>query len=384
MNSFLSWVEIDKKALLSNISSLRKLIGPKVALLAVVKGNAYGHGIEVVAKMIKDKVDWFGVNSLDEALTLKKLKIKKPILILGYTSIIRLKEVVLNGFRQVVYDKQTANSIIRFIELSSKVKVHLKIESGTNRQGVENKELLEVAKILKDKIEGIYTHRIEIEGASMHFATLEEEENKKAFYKKQLGRFKNQLDLLKKNGISPKVIHTAATAAVILYPETYFDMVRVGIGLYGLWPSDLTKKLAKKKGITLDLKPVLSWKTRVAQIKKVKKGETIGYGRTYTAGCDMKIAILPIGYFDGYDRHLSNQGRVLIKGKLARIVGRVMMNMVVVDVTEIPNIKVENEVILIGKDGKNEITAEELAQKIGTINYEVVTRINQQLPRILT
>jgi len=369
---WLSWIEIDKKALLKNISSFRQLIGSEVRFLAVVKGNAYGHGIGEVAKVIKDKVDWFGVNNLEEAKILRQKGIKKPILILGYTPTPDLLEVVKNGFRQVVYNRQTA---IQLVKLSSyKPKIHLKIEIGTNRQGVENDELLAIAKIL------MKNPKVEIEGAYTHFANVEESEDF-SFPKRQIERFRKQVGILEKAGIKIPIKHTACTAATILLPEGYFNMVRVGIGLYGLWPSELVKKLAQKRKLKFNLKPVLSWKTRIAQIKKVKKGETIGYGRTFKVKGDLKIAILPVGYYDGYDRHLSNVGRVLIRSKFAPLVGRVMMNMIIVDVTQVSNVRVEDEVILIGKQGGKEITAEEMAEKIGTINYEVVTRINPLPPR---
>lgn len=371
MKDFLSWVEIDKRALLSNIASFRKLVSPKVKFLAVVKGNAYGHGLVEVVQIIKDKIDWFGVNSLDEASALKNLGIAKPILILGYTQNSRLPEVIKNDFRQVIYNKETALALIK---LKKPAKVHLKIETGTNRQGVSDKDLAEIVNILKNSA-------VVIEGVSTHFATLEEEEN--AFYKEQLERFKKQLSKLTALGVQPLIKHTASTAAAILYPETYFNMVRVGIGLYGLWPSELVKKLARKKGIKFTLKPVLTWKTKIAQIKEVRKGQTIGYGRTYRAKNSMKIAILPVGYYDGYDRALSNNSQVLIHGKFAPIVGRVMMNMIVADITHIGGVQPEDEAVLIGKQGENQITAEELADKIGTINYEVVTRINSLLPRVL-
>lgn len=383
MKDFLSWVEIDKKALLLNIASFRKLLGPKVKFLAIVKGNAYGHGLTTVARIVKNKVDWFGVNSLDEALELKKLKIRKPILILGYTQLSRLQEVIKNDFRQVVYNKKTASALVNCIDIlkyKNKVRVHLKIETGTNRQGVADYKLLEIVKVLKKS-------QVEIEGVSTHFATLEEEENN--FYHEQLKIFNNQIILIEQQKlgvqplIKPLIKHTASTAAVILYPETYFDMVRVGIGLYGLWPSESVQKTTRKKGIKFELKPVLTWKTKIVQVKEVKKGETIGYGRTYRAKNNMLIAILPVGYYDGYDRHLSNQGRVLINGKFAPVVGRVMMNMIVADISHIKGVQVEDEAVLIGKQEKNEIKVEELAEKIGTINYEVVTRINPLLPRIV-
>ena len=379
VKNFLSWIEIDSSALLENVASFKKLIGSKVKFLAVVKSNAYGHGIVEVVQAIREKVDWFGVNSLDEAFTLKKNGIRKPILILGYTQNSRLAEVVKNNFRQVVYNRQTGKQLLQNINIlksGKKIKIHLKIETGTNRQGVENRELLEIAKILTRN------PKIEVEGAYTHFANAEESEDS-SFPKEQIERFKRQLDFLEKSAVKVAIKHTACTAATILLPKSYFDMVRLGVGLYGLWPSKLVKKLANRKRAIFNLKPVLTWKTRVAQVKNVKKSETIGYGRTYKVRKEMKIAILPIGYYEGYDRHLSNCGQVLVSGRFAPVVGRVMMNMTIVDITHIPNVKVEDEIVLIGKQGKNEVTVEDLAEKICTINYEVVARINPFIPRIL-
>jgi alanine racemase len=407
VKNYLSWVEIDKDGLLANIAAFKRLIGPQVQFLAVVKGNAYGHGIREVSEVIKEKVDWFGVNNLEEALVLKNKGIKKPILILGYTLNSKLGEVAKNGFRQVIYNRETAIQLFKL--LNYRLRVHLKVETGTNRQGVEGEELLEVARILAEN------PNIKIEGAYTHFANVEEEEDL-SFPKKQIERFEKEIENLEKNGIRIPIKHTACTAATILAPESYFNLVRVGIGLYGLWPSELVKKITRKRKLEFDLKPVLSWKTRIVQIKEVKKGETVGYGRTYKAKKDLKIAVLPVGYYDGYDRHLSNIGRVLIRGKFAPVVGRVMMNMIIVDIShiggdihrrcesgthrrcesghiesghiggvkvDIGGVKVEDEVVLIGKQAKNEITAAELAEKIGTINYEVVTRINPLLRKIL-
>jgi len=374
MKYFLSWVEIDKQALRMNALAFRKIIGPNVKFMAVVKGNAYGHGISEVAYVLKDEVDWFGVNNLEEALVLKNLGIKKPILILGYTPRQFLLEVVKNGFRQVVYDAETAIQLFKL--LNYKPKIHLKIETGTNRQGIEGEELSEIVKIL------VKNPNIEIEGAYTHFANVEESKTF-SFPRRQIEKFEKEIKNLEKNGLKIPVKHIACTAATMLLPQSYFNMVRVGIGLYGLWPSKLSKQLVRKMGSKFDLNPVLSWKSRVVQIKKVNKGETIGYGRSFKAKKELKIAVLPVGYYDGFDRHLSNIGRVLIRGQYASVVGRVMMNMTIVDITDIPNVKVEDEVVLIGRQEKNRVTVEELAEKVGTINYEIVTRINPSLPRIV-
>jgi alanine racemase len=189
---------------------------------------------------------------------------------------------------------------------------------------------------------------------------------------------------LENHGLDVPIKHTACTAAAILFPQTLFSMVRVGIGLYGLWPSKETKISALQAGIALnELEPVLTWKTRIAQIKTVKSGETIGYGCTDVATQDTRLAVLPVGYYDGYDRKLSSIGYVLIRGRRAPVMGRVCMNMIMVDVTNIPDVSLEDQVVLLGRQGGDSISAETLAGKIGTINYEVVARINPLIPRIV-
>jgi len=374
--SSLTTVEISKKALIYNLKQFRKRVGKKVKIMAVVKANAYGHGIGEVAKIVSvNGADWLGVNSLEEGVLLREEGIALPILILGYIPLIKIGEAVKNNLSFVVYSQQAikkANQEAR--KLNKKAKAHLKIETGTNRQGIKIKEISSFAKFcLKQKnilVEGIYTHYANIED------TLDP-----GFAMEQLKVFKRAVQLIKEVNVKIPVKHTACSAATILFDKTFFDLVRVGIGLYGLWPSPETKISAQEKKIKIDLRPVLAWKTKVAQIKEVPQGETIGYGRTYRTGRKSKIAILPVGYWDGYDRRLSNSGRVLIGGQFAPVVGRVCMNMIMVDVTDISKVNVEDEVVLLGKQGKNEITAEEIAQKVGTINYEIVTRINPELPR---
>lgn len=371
-----TWVEINKKALKNNVAQFKRLIGEQVKLMAVVKANAYGHGLVEVAKIVTTAgADWLGTDSIDEAIELRKTGIKTPILIMGYTLNSRLKDVVKYNFRQVVYNKET---IKKFGSLFSKnkIKVHLKVETGTSRQGLEKEEILKLAKFIKKypkiEIEGIYTHYANIEDTTDH-----------SYAQQQLKRFKEAIGLLEKYGIKVPIKHTACSAAVILFPETYFDMVRLGISMYGLWPSKETFVSAKEKNRKIKLEPILTWKTKVAQIKKIKAGIPISYGLTERISRDSKIAVLPIGYWDGYDRKLSGIGSVLIHEKRCKVLGRICMNMIMVDVSHIPNIKPEDEVVLLGKQGQEEISADELAQKIGTINYEVVTRINPLIPKIV-
>jgi alanine racemase len=373
-----TWIEINRNNLLHNLEQFRKLIGEKTKIMGVVKANAYGHGLTEVAQAILDKVDWFGVDSLAEALKLRQVAIKKPILILGYVELKDLREAVKNNISLTVYNKETIEKLgkIPIQNPNFNPKVHIKIETGTSRQGVGENEILDFVKFIKNY------PSIEIEGLSTHYANIEDTTDS-SFAMEQLAIFSRVAEILKKEGVAAPLRHTACSAATILFPETRFDMVRLGISMYGLWSSKETKAVAKNKNIDLDLKPVLTWKTIVAQVKTVKSGTPIGYGLTERVSRDSRIAVLPIGYFDGYDRKLSSVGNVLIHGKRCKILGRVCMNMIIVDVTDLEKIELENEVVLLGRQGREEVSAEDLAQKIGTINYEVVTRINSLIPRII-
>ena len=226
--------------------------------------------------------------------------------------------------------------------------------------------------------------KIELEGISTHFANIEDTLDP-SFAMQQLSRFNKALKECKKEKIKIPYIHCAASAATLLYKNTHFNMVRIGIGMYGLWPSREAQMALsiKKMAGAIKLSPVLTWKSIVAQVKTLKAGESVGYGRTWFSPRKSRIAIIPVGYYDGYDRGLSNNSRVLIRGQFAPVVGRVAMNMITADVTEIRRAKPDNEVILIGKTKKEQISADELAIKIGTINYEIVSRINPNLPRIV-
>lgn len=379
---FKTWLEINKKALRNNIQQFKRLIGDGIKLMVVVKSNAYGHGLIEVAKIsLENKVDWLGVDSIDEAIQLRKTGIDAPILILGYTPLARLKEAVENNVRLVIYNKETIKKLSELVHRTSNIEhrtinTHLKVETGTSRQGILKEDILDFVKLVKD------CPKIEIEGLYTHFANIEDTTDH-GFAQSQLRRFKEAVDLLEKNGIKVSIKHTACSAAVILFPETYFDMVRLGISMYGLWPSKETFVSAREKNRKINLEPVLTWKTKVAQIKKIKAGTPVSYGLTEKVSQDSKIAILPIGYWDGYDRKLSGIGNVLIRGKRCKVLGRVCMNMIMVDVSHLPEIELEDEVVLLGKQGAEQITAEEIAQKIGTINYEVVTRINPRIPRMI-
>jgi len=378
MEHRLSWVEVSRSNLTHNIQTFRGLIGKDRILCPAVKGNAYGHGLTVCAPvMVAAGADWLGVNALFEAVSLREAGVKVPIYIMGYIALDELSFAVEQGFRFVAYNLETLQKLA---EVTKKLGVpaltHLKVETGTHRQGVHDGDL--------EKIFEFYRSHplIKLEGVAAHFANIEDTTDH-SYAEFQLQNFKKLVEKIQGGGFSPKYIHTANTAAAILFPKTYFTMVRSGVGNYGLWPSRETFVSAVAEGKNVELRPVMTWKTTVAQVKKVPTGAFIGYGCTYQTKHDTVIAVLPVGYYDGYDRRLSNRSEVLIRGKRAPICGRVFMNMIVVDVTDIPGVQVEDEVVLLGRQGGGEISAEQLAEWMGTINYEVTTRISESMERRL-
>ncbi|MCI4445638.1 MAG: alanine racemase [Candidatus Aminicenantes bacterium] len=376
--SLLRWIEIDRQSFLHNVQEFKKRLG-STQLMAVVKANAYGHGLLEISRLAAEAgIRWFGVNSLEEGLVLREAGFDQPIVILGYVPISHSKEVVKYNLRVVVYNQENLRALaLAARELKKKAIVHLKIETGTNRQGIPVNKLGNFYRLIKK------TPEIILEGMSSHFANIEDTTDD--FYPRfQLGNFQEAVDWFRRRGVEIPIKHLACTAASILFPETYFDLARVGIGLYGLWPSKETLASCLRRGQEpLKLKPVLSWRARVAQIKSVPKGAYIGYGCSYRTTRPTRLAVIPVGYYDGYDRSFSNTAYVLIRGKRAPVRGRVCMNFIMVDTTDIPEVKLEDRVTLLGKDGREKITADQMAVLAGTINYEIVTRINPLIPRII-
>ncbi len=372
-----TWVEVSRGALRANAATLKRTIGRGVKLMAVVKSNAYGHGLEEAVRGLGSApVDWFGVDSLAEAERVRSMDPKKPVLILGYTPLSELARAVAKGFSLTVYNRETVERLGKIATARRGANIHLKIETGTSRQGILPEHLASFAKLLKK-----YPH-VRVEGVSTHYANIEDTKDA-SYAMTQIERFAAGLATLETAGVAPALTHTACSAAVLLYPQTHFSMVRAGIALYGLWPSEETRESVLKSEKKIDLVPALSWKTIVAQVKELPKGAPVSYGLTERLQRDSKTAVLPVGYWDGFDRELSSKGHVLIRGKRAKVLGRVCMNMCVVDVTDIPDARVEDEVVLIGRQGREAIAAEEIASVVGTINYEIVTRINPLAPRVL-
>lgn len=370
----LTWVEISKKALKSNFKAFQELVGSHVKLAPVIKANAYGHGLVGCAKIfLETGADFLCVNSLFEVELLRQAGVKSPILIIGYVPLADLKKMATLNCDLTVYNLDTINELGR---LNKSTNLHLKIETGIHRQGFYLEDILKV-------IESLKKHKyLQLAGISTHFASADNPMSHK-YSLHQLKVFKEACHLFEIEGYAPRYKHAANSAATILIPEARFNFVRPGIGLYGLWPSKEVLQTAEHAGMKLKLSPALTWKTIVAQVKKVKKGALVGYGSTYKMPNDGLIAILPVGYYDGYSRALSNKSHVLIRGKRAPVIGRVCMNMMMVDVSDIPEVKLEDEVVLLGQQGEEVIIAEGLAELSETINYEVVTRVNERIPRIL-
>ncbi|HOK40781.1 MAG TPA: alanine racemase [bacterium] len=378
----LMWVEISKSNLINNIEELKKNLPKNTIFSAVVKSNAYGHGMIEVSKIVTEYgINWLCVNSLAEALELKDNGIKANILILGYIQLSEIELAIKNNFRFTVYNIETIKQCEKILKANKEIvaNIHLKLETGTNRQGILEKDLEKFIRYI-NKIPNLI-----IEGVSTHYANIEDTTDH-SYAKMQLENFKRMSKYIEDNYKKENKIlkHTACSAAVILFKETYFDMVRAGISLYGLWPSKetyLSTILLNKEPIKL--KPVLSWKTKIAQIKTIPANSYISYGCTFKTVRKTKIAIIPVGYYDGYRRIFSNKSYVLVKNQRAKICGRVCMNMFIIDVTDIKNVKVEDEVILIGSCKNDSVSADTLAPLAETINYEIVTQINPYIKRVI-
>ncbi len=375
----LQHIEISREAYGHNLATFRRLLRPGCRLMAVVKANAYGHGLEAISRLAAEAgADVLGVNCLEEGVAIRRLGIEMPVVILGYTLLDGLGAALDHRLEPVLYnidslDRLQAEAARRGVEAP----FHLKLETGVHRQGVMGEDLPAVIDCLRRSA------RLVLQGASMHFANIEDTTDH-SFARRQLDAFQLLLQELREAGFPPRQVHAGCSAATLLFPETHFDMVRVGISSYGLWPSKETYLAA----VLLNhappvLRPVLTWKTRIAQIKSVPADRYVGYGCSHRTTHPTTLAVLPVGYYDGYDRGLSNQGHVLVRGQRAPVLGRICMNMIMVDVTHIPGAAVEDEAVLLGAQGGERVTAEEMAALCHTINYEIVSRIGAHIPRVV-
>jgi len=375
----LNWVELDGGALLHNLHAFRRRLGSGVELSHVVKANAYGHGLELVAREDEASglVHSLSVISVEELVRVREAGIKLPVMILGYVPLSGWEAVVDAEGSPVIMNRESLEALSKeSARRGREIKVHLKIETGTHRYGIEEDEIPEYLSLIKT-LPGL-----RLEGLTTHFANIEDTTDH-SFALAQLKTFQRVLTRVREMGFPVPLPHAACSAAAILLPEAYFGSARVGISSYGIWPSKETKVSSTHvQGGQMDLRPVMSWKTRVAQVKTVQKGDFVGYGCTWRAPINSRIAVLPMGYADGYDRANSNVAHVLIRGQRAPVRGRICMNVSMIDVTHIPEAALEDEVVLLGRQGEENVSAEDLAGWCGTIPYEIVSRIAEHLPRI--
>lgn len=371
-----SYIELSKKNLIHNIKQFRNLIKKRTKISVAIKGNAYGHGQNEVATILEPYVDYFQVNSVEELELLRKVS-KKKTLVLGYVKKNDLEKAIQLGCVFSVFSLKQMSNISAIAKSFDKIQeVHLPIDAYLGREGFLLKDLPKVFSGIKK------SKYIKLSGIYAHFANIEDTPDF-THAQKQIDEYQKALKLADELGFKNLQTHMSASSGVLIYEKSkgINSLVRLGIGAYGMWPSKYLESVYRNT--KFNLKPIMTWKTKVAQIKILPKGRTVGYGLTYKTIKKTKIALIPQGYSDGLDRGLSNRGEILIHGTKCKILGRVSMNMFTVDVSHLPYVKVEDEVVIIGTQGKEQITAEEMAKKLDTINYEITTRISSLLPRVV-
>lgn len=369
-----TWIEVSRSALVNNLNILRRSIPPKTQLMAVVKANAYGHGAAETARTLQAAgADRFAVATLQEAVELRSAGIECPVLVLGHTPAWQAELALTHAVTLTLFDLDTASAMHEYAaRYRQRLSVHLKVNTGMNRLGVRPTAAPRLLAALA-QLHGLY-----VEGIFTHFATSDESDKRHA--EAQFAHFRQLLDELTRLNLRPPLAHAANSAALLTMPDTHLDMVRTGIALYGLDPDLEQCKLPA------GFRPALTWKAIVTQVSDLEVGEAVSYGREFIADHPMRVAVLPIGYADGFPRKPHNWGSVLIHGRSAPILGRVCMDQCVVDVTDIERacgaIHQGDEVVLLGRQGDAAITAEEASRRIATNNYDIVSRILARVPRL--
>ncbi len=367
-----AWAEINLDHIAHNVEEIRRLVGKRTEIMAVVKADAYGHGVmETVSTIIENGASRLAVSMLDEAIQLRKIGIDVPILVLSHTSPQRADELIQYHITQTVYSHEMAEALSDVaVRQGTKVPVHIKIDTGMTRVGFlpgysAVKDVVKIQKLPGIVVEGIFTH----------FATADERDRGYTLHQMEL--FESIISELNRIGIIIPIRHVSNSAAILQYSENTLDMVRAGIILYGIYPSDEVDRTV------IDLKPAMTLKANITLVKWVDAETSISYGRKFTTKRKSRIATISIGYADGYSRLLTNKSRVLVNGQYAPVVGSICMDQCMIDVTDISGeLEVGSEVVLIGRQGENEITADEIAQLIGTIPYEIVSIIGKRIPRV--
>lgn len=366
-----TWVEIDLNALRHNLLAVKKRVGPQIKILGIVKADAYGHGdCEVSRVLLNNGVEMLGIAILEEGIQLRDKGIKAPLLILGGIFEEQIDTLIHYDLTPTVYDLKLAEVLSKKATyFNKKLKVHVYVDTGMGSIGVKHDNTVEFVKFVKNLknilIEGIYTH------------CSSSDEKDSAFTNLQIKRFRGVLDALDTIKVRIPLRHMANSGAILGYPESYFNTVRPGLSLYGLYPSEDVSR-------DIGIRPVMSFKTRIIHIKDMESGDVVGYSKVYRIAKPTRVATLPLGYDDGYNRLLSNQGEVIIRGKRASIIGRVCMDQCFVNVTNIKDVSVGDEVVLYGSQAQETISVESIAKQLNTIPYEVTCSISKRVPRIYT
>lgn len=365
---------IDLDALMYNYNQVKGIVGKDVAVAPVVKADAYGHGaVNAAARLERAGADRFIVAFIEEGLELRDAGIKAPILLIGPIFPDDSDYIIRRDLTPVVFNMEQIDALDRSAKESGRcVKVHIKVDTGMGRLGIPPEDLAGFVKDISVRrniiIEGIMTHFAEVDAGDMEFAIRQLKVFKEALEELRIKRIKGI------NKIDPPIVHAANSSAIICFNESHFNMVRPGLMLYGSYPAGNTKNIY--------LRPVMSLVSKVAQVRQIPKGRSIGYGKSFITKRDSLIATIPIGYADGYSRRLSNRGHVIIRGKTFPIIGNVCMDMTMVDVTDHHGVCVGDEAVLIGKQGDQAIRAEDLAEVVGTIPYEILSCIGKRVPRV--
>ncbi len=366
-----TWAEINLDSLKDNIKEIRRITSEKSKIMAIVKADAYGHGaVECSKVLLKNGANMLGVACCNEAMQLRNAGIDAPILILGASFEEEIEELILNNIAFSIFSYEFAKKVSEIGEkLKKNAIIHIKLDTGMSRigyvTGVNDDEVVnEIVKISE-------LPYIEIEGIFSHFATADEKDSE--YTELQFGRFNAVCEKLNAVGVNIPIRHIANSAAIMMYPNTHLDMVRAGVILYGLYPSDDVDKSRLK------LKSVMSVKSRITHIKEICDNRGVSYGKTYITGGNTKIATVPVGYADGYTRLLGGKAKILVNDEPKDVIGRICMDQCMIDVTNVNNINVGDEVVIFGEET---VTADTLASWMGTINYEIVCMISKRIPRI--
>ena len=381
--SALTWAEIDLDALAHNYRELRRVTAPSAVMMAVVKADGYGHGAPQVARVaLENGADLLAVARMDEAIRLREAGLSAPILLFGHSLPAYVDILASQDIRAALNSLDGARSIsAEAVRRKKTIKVHIKVDTGMGRLGLLTDEIAvqtlsgeQFNHAINDILTITALPGIEVEGIFTHFANADSRDKDHA--RIQLSRFTKLLESLKKHSFRVKYRHAANSAAIIDIPESHLDLVRPGIAQYGLWPSDEVDRQR------IDLKPVMSIKSRIIHVKAVDADFAVSYGSTHVTPHPTRIATIPIGYADGYDRILSSRGHMLVQGVRAPIIGRVCMDLTMIDVGHVPDVNLEDEVVILGSQGEVTISADEIAKRVGTINYEIVSSLTSRVPKV--